>query len=129
MTRPFRVAHGAAYYGMTGKEGALTAREDQLLLAEQADGPFSDVDELRRLIAEGRERGFLTFEEVALCLEEVEVTKEQVRELHAHLLDNGVDVVAGDGRPGEAAVPEPSPREDGTREPAPKKVELDLTVE
>jgi Sigma-70 factor, region 1.1 len=37
------------------------------------------------LVVEGRERGYLTFEEIAACLEEVEVTKEQVRDLHSHL--------------------------------------------
>jgi RNA polymerase primary sigma factor len=40
--------------------------------------PFVESDELRRLIAEGTERGYLTFEEIASTLEEVEVTKEQV---------------------------------------------------
>jgi RNA polymerase primary sigma factor len=105
-----------------------TAKHDELLLARQSEGPFAEVEELKTLVAEGQERGFLTFEEIAACLEEVEVTKEQVQELHAHLVENGVEVVAQDGRPAvsengrvEAAV---------QKEPdAPKKVEVDLTVE
>ena len=42
------------------------------------DAAITEIDELRPLIAEGQERGFLTFEQIASCLEEVEVTKEQV---------------------------------------------------
>ncbi|MDQ6842230.1 MAG: RNA polymerase sigma factor region1.1 domain-containing protein, partial [Actinomycetota bacterium] len=41
--------------------------------------PITELEELRSLIAEGQERGFLSFEQVARCLEEVEVTKEQVQ--------------------------------------------------
>ena len=52
-----------------------------VLLADEA--PITELDELRALIAEGQERGFLTFEQITTCLEEVEVTKEQVQELHA----------------------------------------------
>ena len=59
------------------------------LLAPEPDAPFLEVDELRTLVAEGRERGFLTFEEIAAFLEEVEVTKEQVRDLHAAPLEPG----------------------------------------
>ncbi len=101
------------------------------LLEDQADAPFLEIDELRNLVADGRERGYLTYEEIASCLEEVEVTKEQVRSLHAHLLDTGVEVVSKDDRAAIAAHDEgsPSPRD---REPAAKKeatADIDLTVE
>jgi len=104
--------------------------EDAILLREEA--PIAEFDELRPLIAEGQERGFLRFDEIAACLEEVEVTKEQVQELHAYLDDQGIDVVGADGRPAKsdgssveasvahAAEPQPEQR---------KKVEIDLTVE
>jgi RNA polymerase primary sigma factor len=49
--------------------------------------PFVESDDLRRLIAEGGERGYLTFEEIAKTLEEVEVSKDQVAELHSHLVE------------------------------------------
>ena len=52
---------------------------------------LAEVEELRRLVATGIDRGYLTFEEIASTLEEVEVTKEQVGELHAR-------IVHGDGR-------------------------------
>ena len=57
----------------------------EALLADEA--AITEIDELRPLIAEGQERGFLTVEQIAASLEEVEVTKEQVAELHAYLLD------------------------------------------
>jgi RNA polymerase primary sigma factor len=102
------------------------------LLSDEA--PIAELDELRPLIAEGQERGFLTFAQIESCLEEIEVTKEQVQELHAYLDDQGIDVVGADGRPAKseggsveanaAAAAEPAPASD-TR----KKVEIDLTVE
>ena len=67
-----------------------------VLLADEA--PIVEMDELRPLIAEGQERGFLTFAQIADCLEEVEVTKEQVAELHAYLDEHGIEVVEADGR-------------------------------
>jgi RNA polymerase primary sigma factor len=97
-----------------------------VLLADEAS--VLELDELRPLIAEGQERGFLTFEQIAGCLEELEVTKEQVQELHAHLDEQGIDVVGTDGTP----VPRETVRSDeplaavGARAP---KAEIDLTVE
>jgi RNA polymerase primary sigma factor len=86
--------------------------------------PFGEGEELRGLIAVGTERGYLTFEEIASTLEEVEVTKEQVSELHAHLVDQGVDVIAADG---VTAYKESKAAEDGGT--SRRKQELDLTVE
>jgi RNA polymerase primary sigma factor len=86
----------------------------QAVVAE--DPPFEGSEELRGLIAAGTERGYLTFEEIASTLEEVEVTKEQVSELHSHLVEQGVDVIAADGVT-------------AYKESKGKKQELDLTVE
>ncbi|HEY6780714.1 MAG TPA: sigma-70 family RNA polymerase sigma factor [Thermoleophilaceae bacterium] len=104
--------------------------EGVALLEEAAEAPFTQVEELRALVAEGRERGYLTFDEITACLEEVEVTKEQVRGLHAHLTETGIDVVAGEGRnAGVPSVPpEPATPTDGGVQTA-KKPEIDLTVE
>jgi RNA polymerase primary sigma factor len=99
------------------------------LLEERPDAPFLELEELRNLANEGRDRGYLTYEEIAGCLEEVEVTKEQVRSLHAHLLETGVDVVSKDDRAAIAAHDDGSapPRDD---EPVAKKTpDIDLTVE
>ena len=104
--------------------------EGIVLLSHEA--PIAELEELRPLIAEGQEQGFLTFEEIAACLEEIDVTKEQIQELHAFLDDAGIEVVEADGRPArsengsveQASVEAASPRPD-----QPKKVEVDLTVE
>ncbi len=69
----------------------------EVLLAEEVS--ITEIDELRPLIAEGQERGFLTFAQIASSLEEIEITKEQVSELHAYLEEQGIDVVGEDGRP------------------------------
>src|SRR5436305_1585075 len=107
------------------REG-LSAKEEAVLEATDSDAPFADIEELGALVSEGRERGYLTFEEIAACLEEVEVTKEQLHELHSHLEEHGVEVVSGDGKP----MPGPEPGGASDKDPsAPKKVEIDLTVE
>jgi RNA polymerase primary sigma factor len=93
-------------------------------LEDSGEQPFADSEELRGLVALGRERGYLTFEQIARTLEEVEVTKEQVAGLHAHLVEHGVDVIAEDG---VSAYKEQRGGE--TSNGQPKKPELDLTVE
>ena len=102
-----------------------------MLLADEVS--ILDMDELRPLIAEGTEKGVLTFEQIANCLEEVEVTKEQVQELHAHLVEQGIDVVGADGRSAtsEAAKVEAHAHARENKETAdpPRKPEIDLTVE
>ncbi|MDX6590268.1 MAG: polymerase primary sigma factor, partial [Solirubrobacterales bacterium] len=90
---------------------------------EQGESPIAEVEELRGLIALGRERGYLTFEQIASTLEEVEITKEQVSQLHAHLVEHGVDVIAEDG------VSAYKEQRDSGSNGQPKKEELDLTVE
>jgi RNA polymerase primary sigma factor len=116
------------FSGTHSRSEGLTEKHDGvgLLTEVPADSPYAEHEELRSLVAEGRERGFLTFEEIAQCLEEVEITKEQVRDLHVHLVDSGIEIVSADGRP-----PQPS---DGAapadgQPQVPKKPEIDLTVE
>ena len=96
-----------------------------------SDVSIVEMEELRPLILEGQERGFLTFEQITSCLEEVEVTKEQVVELHTYLEDQGIDVVnAEDGRPAiaEGGRFEPAAAQGKTPD-TPRKPEIDLTVE
>ncbi len=113
-----------------------------VLLADEA--PITELEELRHLIADGQERGFLTIEQITTCLEEVEVTKEQVRELHTYLDEHGIAIVSADGRAvtsetakvEAAAEQRAAQRETGGGSPAgqtsaggKKKPEIDLTVE
>ncbi len=99
--------------------------EGVALLVDPGDeAPFLEVDEVRGLVSVGKDRGYLTFEEITATFEEVELTKEQIIELHAHLQENGVEIVASDDRPpGLIEI-----AGDGAQ-PAPRKPQIDLTVE
>jgi RNA polymerase primary sigma factor len=92
------------------------------LLAEM---PFAEIDELRNVVAEGRDRGYLTPEEIAAPLEDLEPSRDQVVELHQYLSENGIDIVSEEEARANAQESTP-PREEIQ---VPKKVELDLTVE
>ncbi len=101
-----------------------------VLLSDEA--PIAELDELRPLIAEGQERGVLTFAQIEACLEEVEVTKEQVQELHAYLDEQGIVVVESDGKLAKSEAGSVEATAAQAAEPRPdqrKKVEVDLTVE
>jgi RNA polymerase primary sigma factor len=83
-----------------------------------------DARELQRLVAEGVEKGFLTYDEIAAALEDVELTKEQSDDFYAHLVDRSIELVEGEQHkypPHE----QPALAEDETKA-APK---LDLSVE
>jgi RNA polymerase primary sigma factor len=69
----------------------------EVLLSEEAS--VTEMDELRPLIAEGQERGHLTIERITSFLEEVEITKEQVLELHSVMDEQGIEILGSDGQP------------------------------
>jgi RNA polymerase primary sigma factor len=104
---------------------------NRALLADET--PITEIDELRTLIAEGQERGYLTVEHIAASLEEAEVTKEQLRAFHSHLEEVGVDVLHGGDATDRAAreaerLEQSSSRKDrdgGTK----SRPQIDLTVE
>jgi RNA polymerase primary sigma factor len=94
---------------------------------DSAESPIAEIEELQGLIALGRDRGYLTFEHIASTLEEVEITKEQVSQLHAHLVEHGVDVIAEDGV--SAYKAQRGEGESGSGGSSKKEEQLDLTVE
>ena len=55
---------------------------DATATALLAEMPFAEIDELRNVVTEGRERGYLTPEEIAAPLEDAEPSREQVVDLH-----------------------------------------------
>src|SRR5437660_2754321 len=119
---------------IASSRGGCVSSKQEALLADEA--PIAEVEEFRTLIGEGQERGFLTFEEIAGCLEEIEVTKEQVGELHTYLEEHGIDVVGSDGRPATSENGKVEAAAQAARAPtpengpdAPKKPEIDLTIE
>jgi RNA polymerase primary sigma factor len=111
---------------VTGEPGAVGGEQSAANGAESelnGELPLGDSEELRTLISQGRERGYLTFEQIVGTLEEVEVTKEQVNALHTYLIEHGVDVIAEDGLTAYKEAKE------GNQPGQTKKPELDLTVE
>jgi RNA polymerase primary sigma factor len=105
--------------------------KDDAALLERTEASFSDIEELRPLLTEARERGYVTFDELAGSLEEVDVTKEQLRDLRAYLVEQGIDLLAEDGKPanlgGEGATEEAADSKAAAS--GGKKIEIDLTVE
>jgi len=112
---------------------------DEIVLLS-GETPIAELDELRPLIAEAQERGVVRFSDIEACLEETEVTKEQVQELHAYLDEQGIAVVGADGRLARSEgstveagagrrTTEGSDAESEEEGGARRRVELDLTVE
>ena len=77
------------------------------------------IDELRELVAEGREQGYLTSDRIADGLQDVDLTPEQIDNIVMLLTDLGIDIIEGD----ETAVAD-APDSDGEEE-APA---LDLSI-
>jgi RNA polymerase primary sigma factor len=106
---------------------------DEALLADET--PITEIDELRSLIAEGQEKGFLTVGGIASALEEAEVTKEQLRAFHGHLGELGVDVIHGEGDAHDRTATEAErlehagSRKDREAGAVKERPQIDLTVE
>ncbi|HXV58059.1 MAG TPA: RNA polymerase sigma factor RpoD [Gaiellaceae bacterium] len=88
----------------------------------QVDTSLPESEELAKLVSDGQEKGFLTYDEIVAGLEEVDLTKEQVEEFYTYLIDHGIELVEG--------VEHKTPPHDqpalAEEEKGPK---LDLTVE
>jgi RNA polymerase primary sigma factor len=86
------------------------------------DIALPEAEELHRLIEQGFEKGFLTYDEIVAALDEVELTKEQVEDFYTYLIDHSIELVEGvehKSLPHE----EPPPEEDKNA------AKLDLSVE
>ncbi len=86
------------------------------------DIALPEVEEIHRLVEQGLEKGFLTYDEIVSGLDDVELTKEQVEDFYTYLIDHSIELVEGVEH---KALPheEPPPEEEKV---APK---LDLSVE
>jgi RNA polymerase primary sigma factor len=87
------------------------------------DISLPEVEELHRLVEQGLEKGFLTYDEIVSGLDDVELTKDQVEDFYTYLIDHSVELVEGEQH---KALPheEPPPAEEDKAAP-----KLDLTVE
>ena len=82
-----------------------------------------DAEELQKLVQQGQEKGFLTYDEIVSGLEDVELTKEQVEEFYTYLIDHSVELVEGEQH---KSLPHEQPELAEDEKTAPR---LDLTVE
>jgi RNA polymerase primary sigma factor len=86
------------------------------------DISLPEIEELQKLVTEGTEKGFLSYDEIVVGLEEVDLTKEQVEDFYTYLVDHGIELVEGVAH---KAPPHEAPAL-AEEEKVPK---LDLTVE
>ena len=74
---------------------SVRAREEKALPMLSVDIALPEVEELQRLIEQGLEKGFLTYDEVVAGLDDVELTKEQVEDFYTYLIDHSIELVEG----------------------------------
>jgi hypothetical protein len=55
-----------------------------------------DIEELHKLVEQGQEKGFLTYDEIVNALEDVELTKEQLEEFTTYATDHSIELVEGE---------------------------------
>jgi RNA polymerase primary sigma factor len=80
-----------------------------------------DAERLERLVADGLENGFLSYDEIANALEDVELTREQSEQIYTFLLERSIELVEGEQHkqpPHEQAQPQEE-----------QAAKLDLSVE
>jgi RNA polymerase primary sigma factor len=87
------------------------------------DIALPEVEELHRLVEQGLEKGFLTYDEIVVGLDDVELTKEQVEDFYTYLIDHSIELVEGVEH---KALPHEEPLQPEEEKVAPK---LDLSVE
>jgi len=82
-----------------------------------------DIEELHKLLEQGQEKGFLTYDEIVNALEDVDLTKEQIEDFYTYLIDHSIELVEGEQH---KSPPHEQPALAEDEKTAPK---LDLTVE
>ncbi len=83
-----------------------------------------EIEELHKLVEQGQEKGFLTYDEIVKSVEDVDLTKEQLEDFTTYLIDHSIELVEGEQH---KALPHEQPivpPEEVTAAP-----KLDLTVE
>src|SRR5207244_1521532 len=86
------------------------------------DISLPDVEELHKLVQDGTEKGFLTYDEIVTGLEEVELSKEQIEDFYTYLIDHSIELVEGEQH-------KHPPHEQPALAEEEKVPKLDLTVE
>jgi RNA polymerase primary sigma factor len=90
------------------------------------DIALPEVEELQKLVEVGQEKGFLTYDEITTALEDVELTKEQIEDFTAYVIDHSIELVEGEQHKSLPYETAPVVPEEEAKVAPPK---LDLTVE
>jgi RNA polymerase primary sigma factor len=90
------------------------------------DISLPDVEELHKLVQDGQEKGFLTYDEIVAGLEEVELTKEQIEDFYTYMIDHGIELMEGEQH---KSPPHEQPALSEDEKAAAQTPKLDLTVE
>src|SRR6187431_2148383 len=86
------------------------------------DISLPEVEELQKLVEQGQEKGFLSYDEIVAGLEEVELTKEQIEDFYTYLIDHSIELMEGENH-------KHPPHEQPALAEEEKGPKLDLTVE
>ena len=57
-----------------------------------------EIEELKGLVQEGQEKGYLTYDEVAAALEEIELTKEQLEDFYTYLIEHNIELLDAESK-------------------------------
>jgi RNA polymerase primary sigma factor len=60
------------------------------------DISLPDVEELHKLVQDGTNKGFLTYDEIVAGLEEVDLSKEQIEDFYTYLIDHSIELHEGE---------------------------------
>ena len=93
------------------------------------DIALPDVEELHKLVQDGQEKGFLTYDEIVAGLEEVELTKDQVEDFYTYLIDHNVELMEGETHKRPPHEQQQQTVEDEKAAAKEANAKLDLTVE
>ncbi len=101
---------------------------------EAPDGPLMDATAaaVKKMIARGRERGYVTYDEINAVLPPDQVSSEQIEDTLALLSEQGVNVVEseeGEDEEGAANGAEASPEAAAPKAPVPARVGADDSEE
>jgi RNA polymerase primary sigma factor len=86
------------------------------------DISLPDVEELHKLVQDGTNKGFLTYDEIVAGLEDVDLTKEQIEDFYTFLIDHSIELVEGENH-------KHPPHEQPALAEEEKGPKLDLSVE
>ncbi|MGA2469642.1 MAG: sigma-70 family RNA polymerase sigma factor [Solirubrobacteraceae bacterium] len=95
----------------------------------RGESAFVAASDIGGLLADGHQRGYVTVESLASVIEDLDVSKREVRELYAYLEEHGIELLGGDDAEAHdlnETVDLDADDDAASDEP---KVELDLSIE